>query len=95
MQKKMGEDYEIKVSNQVDVKIKITAMSFKLTETENIENLGRQTNFLNDSQMKVIKLFEYKRNGATMYIILNLDNNSYIELMMTQKVNIGWEKCNF
>ena len=71
MQKKMGECYEIKVHTHVDMKIKITGMLFKLMETEIIEKLGRQNNFLNDSQMEVIKLFEYKRNGeyTTLYSI--------------------------
>ena len=40
-------------------------MSFKLTENEIIEKLRMQNNFIKNSQMEVIKLFEYKRNGDT------------------------------
>ena len=54
MQEKMSEEYKIKVHNQVDMKIKITDMSFKLTETEIIGKLWKPNNFLNDSQMEVI-----------------------------------------
>ena len=44
--------------------------------------------------MEVIKLFEYKRNDDTIYnAVLKLVNDSYMKIIMAQKVNIGWEKC--
>ena len=51
----MGEDYEIKVPNQIDMKIIITGKSFKLMENEIIEKLRSQNNFIKNSQMEVIK----------------------------------------
>ena len=45
--------------------------------------------------MEGIKLFEYKRNGDTIYnTVPKLDNESYMKVMMVQKVNIGSEKCS-
>ena len=57
-------------------------MSSKLTETEIIGKLGKQKNFLNDSQTEVTKLFEYKRNCDTIYnVALKLYSDSYMKVM--------------
>lgn len=94
LQNEMSGSYEIKVPHQKEMKIKLTGMTFKFTEDEIIEKLKRQNEILSESEIEIIKLFEYKRNGQIIYNgILKIDKDSYIKVMDAQKLNIGWEKC--
>lgn len=94
LQNEISDSYEIKVPQQMQMKIKITGMTFKYTENEIIEKLKKQNDVLNESELQVIKIFENKKSGRVIYnALLKIDKNSYINIMKVQKVNIGWEKC--
>lgn len=94
LHKEISDLYEIKVPDQMDMKIKLTGMSFKFTGNEIVEKLKKQNDILQGSKIEVIKFFEYKRNGRTIYnAIIKIDKESYIKVINAQKVNIGWEKC--
>lgn len=94
IQNEMSGDYEIKIPNPKDLIVDIKYMSFKYSELEIIEKMKKQNVFLKDSNMKIIKTYEYKRNDRIIYNAkIATDSQTYTKLINEQKVNIGWERC--
>lgn len=94
IKEKMSEDYEIKVPNPVEMSVTITDMSFKYKDNELVEKIKNQNLILKDSELNIIKTYEFKRNKRTIYNAkIKIDKESYAKIIEAHKINIGWEKC--
>lgn len=94
IQSEMSEGYDIKVPNPKEMKVNITDITFKYTENEIIEKIKKQNTGLSETKIKVVKIYEYKRNNKVVYNVkVATDGDTYTKLMNAQKINIGWERC--
>lgn len=90
----MGENYEIKVATPFNLDVIVTDISYKYTEDEIMTKLRRQNPLIGEKDIKIISTFETKRNNRTIHNVkLNIDNETYENIMRAQRVNIGWERC--
>ena len=81
----------IKVPKQVEMQIIITDLDFKLAEKDLIDKLKKQNGVLENSEMEVIKIFETRRKGRTIFNArIKIDLESYNRVI---RLNIGWEIC--
>ena len=78
MENEISKDYEINVPKQVEMHIVITEMDFKLSEKDLIDKLKRENGVLENSEMEVIKIFETRRKGRTIFNArMKIDQESY------------------
>lgn len=69
-------------------------MAFKYNENELLQRIRKQNPVIEQGELSITKLFEFKKNNITLYNAkLKVDNTSYCQLMKEQKINIGWERC--
>ena len=93
MESGISKDYEIRVPKQVEMQIIITDMDFKLPEKDLIDKLKKQNGVLENSEMKVIKIFETRRKGRTIFNArMKIHQELYNRVFSCQRVNIGWER---
>lgn len=94
LQTELSENYDIRVPNETKMTIVITDMSFKIPENELINILKKQNPILVNSELKIIKTYDYKRKNVVINNVkLIIDKESYIKVISQQKLNVGWEKC--
>lgn len=94
MQSEISENYEIKVPQAIEMQIVITDMNFKLTEEELLERIKKQNDFMKDSELEIIKIYETnKYNKITFNARLKIDRESYKKVLANQRINIGWDRC--
>lgn len=89
---KLGEAYDVKLSELTLPKIRITGIYEKMSSEEILDKLKSQNTFLNNSQIKVLSVFGKKKFNA----IIEIDCNGF-NLVMNRNVrtlNIGWAKCS-
>jgi len=89
---KIGDKYTVKITDSSKLKIKIIGMSDKLSEDDLVETIKAQNEFLKNRDVKVITIFENKKDrkfGA----ILEIEKEFYNELTNGEKLKIGWCRC--
>lgn len=90
----LNEDYEVRVPKPTEFSVIITDISFKYSETEIVEKLMKQNPVLNNSELRILRIYETKRYNKTVYNVkLNLEHEVYVKIMDMQRLNIGWERC--
>lgn len=91
---KMGENYEVRVANPIEMVVTITDISFKYTEEEIILKLMKQNPIMSENPIKLINMYETIRNNKTIYNIqIKVNGETYENILKQQRVNIGWERC--
>lgn len=91
--KKLGEEYSVIVPTKRNPKIKILNISEKLSENEVIENIKSQNEFMKESNIKVIKIYE--NNKRKNYgVVAEIDPTSFNKVIKEKKLRIGWNICN-
>lgn len=74
--------------------VDMTDISFKYSEEEFTEKLKKQNPITHNSEIKIVKNFDFKRNNRTVYNIrIKTDSELYTKLIGAQKINLGWERC--
>jgi hypothetical protein len=69
-------------------------MNNSFTESEIIEKLKKQNDFLEMSEMKVVKIKKVVKYGKEMQnAIIEVDKMSFPKLIASEKVCLGWERC--
>lgn len=86
---KMGENFDIKITELKRPRMKIGGMSEKLDDEALIEKLKKQNNYLKDAEMKVIRSYGKKHISS----IIEIDCDSFNEVMKERKINVGWNRC--
>lgn len=83
--------YDIKETESKKPKLKIIGLSTK-DEDSKIENYIKKQNGLENSDIKVIKVFENKqKNGFNC--IIQVDGAAFQKLMEEKKIFVGWDRC--
>lgn len=94
IQNGLGDNYEIRVPNQIDMHIVITDMNFKIDEKEIVVKLKKQNQILENSEIDIVKLFETKRFNRKIYNAkVKIDNESYKNVMAEKRLKVGWDVC--
>ena len=86
----------ITVSNEKKPKVKIVGFDDLHMNEEEIEEAMRQQNsslFGEEEHLKVVKVYESKKNKKLKNIIAEVDPHKYQQLMKIGAVNIKWSKC--
>lgn len=89
---KMGEKYNVRIPDDMKLKIKITGMSENLSDEELIENITVQNEFMKNGKVKVVKIYENIRNKS-FEAIIEVNKDDYNKLLDEQNINIGWSRC--
>lgn len=94
IENELNDGYEIKVPKPIELRVKITDMTFVHEEKEIIEKLKKQNPSISNAEFKIIEKYEIKRNNKKIYNVkMAVDNETYTKMMEARKVNIGWERC--
>lgn len=88
----LSESYDIKQAESKKPKLKILGLSIKDDDSK-IENyIKKQNTGLENSDIKVIKVFENKqKNGFNC--IIQVDGEAFQHLMKEKKIFVGWDRC--
>lgn len=90
---KLGDRYDIHIPVTRNPKIKIFDITEKFSDYELIDEIKRQNEYLKDGELKVIKIYENKRHN-NFGAIVEIDRSSFNKMKVTNKVNIGWNRCS-
>lgn len=88
----LGNDYAVVIPKPRNPKIRVENMSEKFTDVNIITSMKKQNEFLKDSDMKVLHIFEVKHTESYGAII-EVDPNTFKKLMSEKKVDIGTNTC--
>lgn len=91
--KQLGDDYTVVIPITRKPKIKVSGMNEKLTDQELSERIKEQNEDLSDCDMKVISVFENKRN-KTFGAIIELDSEHFEKVIKKKKLLVGWNACH-
>jgi len=94
LEKKIKGDYEIKIPLELKPCFEIVHMNNEFDESEILEKLRKQNQFLEFSQMKVIRIRKVvKFNKELRNATVQVDKVSFPKIIAAEKLSIGWEKC--
>lgn len=89
----LSENYEIKESSTIKPKVRIVGLREKETEENLLNYIRTQNAGLENADIKVINYVENKqKNGFS--VILQVDGEIFQNLMKTQKIFVGWQRCS-
>lgn len=89
---KLGETYEVKLSELKKPKILISGMTEKLSNEEITSKLKAQNTILQDASFRVVSTF----GKNTFSAVIEIDTKEFNEIMSSdrKKLNIGWSCCS-
>lgn len=91
---KMGEKYDIKVTELIKPKVVVSGMESSLEKEEIIKCLRKQNTYLEDAYLEVISVYSYGvRNRQKFAAIIEIDGENFIKVMEEGRVNIDWDRC--
>lgn len=92
----LGEKYKAVVPSLANPKVKILGMSDRFESDEKlIDSLKRQNEDIVIKNVRVITVFENPRFKYNRYnAILEVDVDTFNNLMKIEKINIGWDRCS-
>lgn len=94
IQSGMGDNYDVRVPNPIDMHIVITDMNFRIDEKEIVDKLKKQNQILENSEIKIVKLFETKRFNRKIYNAkVKVDNEVYKKIISEKRIKVGWDIC--
>ncbi|XP_055838199.1 uncharacterized protein LOC129906442 [Episyrphus balteatus] len=89
----LGDDYSVDVINR-NPRIKISYISDRFEENDLISCIRKQNDFLKNSELKFKTMWKRKGKRSDYYTaIIEMDVNSYNEIMKVGKISVGWDKC--
>lgn len=91
---KLAKNYDIKMVSDPNPKVKIVGLSEKYSDKHLLNFLKNQNPFIAKSTVcKVLKIWSTKKNSAIFQAVLEIDVESYCQLMNTGKVLINYDSC--
>lgn len=92
---KMGEKYDVKVTELKRPKIVISGMGEDLDKDEIIKCLRAQNNYLENAHLLVVNKYSYriKNNRQKFSVIVEIDGDNFKKVLEQEKVNIDWDRC--
>ncbi|XP_067619860.1 repetitive organellar protein-like [Eurosta solidaginis] len=94
MDKKISDEYEIKIPRDYKPKLFITGMQFEKNRDYLIECLRKQNKCLEQGEIKIIKQYNVKTSNKNYYnAILEVDEEMFTNAIKLDKLNVGWERC--
>jgi hypothetical protein len=94
VEEKMGDEYEVSVSSLRNPEVKVIGLFDKPDESEVIERIKIQNEFLDPGAIIEILKVEKMRNREDSYnLVLKVDPKSYNLIMSAGRLNVGWNRC--
>lgn len=94
IEEKIGEDYEIRIPKKIKPRLLITGMQVSYSDDELIGCLSKQNDFITLDGIKVVKLYEVKRNDSS-YInaVVEVEPDIFTKCLKAERLNVGCERC--
>lgn len=93
LQQKMGEEYNIRVTDMKNPCIKIVAIAEEDYSESIVENIVQQNRvLLEDTSIINIKR-KSKPHKGKINLVLEVDHKVFKQLMKTDKIKVGWRMC--
>lgn len=95
VEKEMGEQYDVKMTELIKPKIIISGMDEQFTNEKLINNLRKQNDILKDiEEIEVLFSYSYKDSykNVKYSAVIKIDGENFKNIV-DSKVNIGWNKC--
>lgn len=88
---KLGNKYDVKLSELRKPKIIISGMNEKLSDDDIVTKIKRQNKPMEDAEMSVVSVF----GKSTFSAVIEIDCESFNKIMSSErkKLNVGWSSC--
>lgn len=93
-EKKMSNKYVVSVKSPLSPKVKIFGLSERLEPNVIEDALKRQNGFLANGVTSVLKVTQDVKNQETFNAIVQVDKNTFEQMMKKKKVLINWDSCH-
>jgi len=94
VEERMGKDYEVTVAELRNPEVKIVGLAEEPVETEIVNKMKRQNDFIaEDAIIEILKIEKAKNRTQTHNLALKVDPKTFNAMMEAGKVNIGWSRC--
>ena len=93
----MGDKYKVEEGTFKKPKMIITGVEEEFITTDNEEILKAvidQNDKNLEGKLKVVKKYAKKNKKNSANIVIEVEPDNYLSLKNTEKINIGWRKCN-
>lgn len=93
VQSKLGDDYVVSLPPIKKPRVKIVGVCDTYNNDELLIAIKEQNDYLMNANIEVKKILKKTGKDRPYDVVLEIDYDSYTELMKTKFVNLGWRRC--
>lgn len=90
----LGQDYTVSETRLLTPSVRIAGISNDLDETEVVEAIRDQNDFLTDGDEFRLKVLKKAGNGKSSFAVLQCNGTCFRKLISAGRINLGFNRCS-